>query len=421
MEMGIKRDNVGRRQRPDSSSCLKKRIVRHESMADYLALTLVPHLQYVSSLSLSEKELSFFNKLYENPEKFLVPLEYLDPVTSRKKSQTTAEEKIFYDYETHGVLGPYRLTASHENLINIKNNYRHFNQQQKMNTPHFKISGHQWKNRHILSLALDPGVIKNLKPLLGENIKINSITVHEVPAYSGTYAQYGDIHALGAHSDINGGLVFDFLKNKTILSCVETQSINVWISITGTCIDNAPLFVFPKTHHWEVISPLTYLKHAKQYQLDLKWICQLLSLQETMPFVFGQRTLNYQYLLAQASHLSDIYRTDMYTQPGEYIIFNSHLMHGSGINRTSTSRLAVSVRYSRATQPGNKNSSASQTALNALKASYSPDELTTLGISLQADAPMPILQVSGEAHHADVKPVHLERLLNMMKKKEKLF
>lgn len=282
----------------------------------------------------------------------------------------------------------------------------------------------EWKNKTILELAMMPEIINKVASLIGENIKIMSAVIHEVYPGKGifSHATEGQLPFFAAHSDTNVGMGMNFysiIDDDLSLYDLDKDSVNVWISISGTDARQAPLFVFPKTQMWPFITPLALLDHFKQDEADLNYAYKIFSLDRgSAEQNIGQQSLHFKFLLSSQykEQLKKLRKKIFFTEPGDCIIFNSHLMHGSDINLSHKTRLAISIRYTNATNtPHVLYDRSVRQMIRSVNKIYSQDERKYL--NLQTTSLAPIIQATGQAHHDACYPIDKAKLLDIIEQK----
>lgn len=305
-------------------------------------------------------------------------------------------------YKEKGVIGPYQLGSSSEKkLIRIQKNI-----QTIQKNGHVIISG--LKNINILELAMDPEILAKISSILGDNIVLLNSILRIIPENSHKEKKF-----IITHSDINivaGSLSPDFFDEK------DKGFVTVWISISGTNEELAPLHFFPTTQKWGIIPISSYLKHVAQNPHLIEYYSRALSLIGNNQF-YGISGLNYDIISSTFSvnALSNIKKVSILTNPGEYIIFNGHILHGSSINRSNKPRIAISFRYRNAMEKPivSLNYGLSKEHFRKF---YSPDELKQIGMP-EACTDFIALQLLGSKHHVDYTPINIPKLLKIMKEK----
>ncbi len=373
-----------------------------ENFYDYSHKKMGNLMRYVDSLSSSEKETATLQKIKTEYSKFTgKPVDIFPFTPSIEQITRTVEdggdgflskEEIQF-YIAHGLVGPMPLKSLKPDFL--QSIYTQFtgitNTLGSKGYRDVRVR-QEWVSLEILELASNVEIVSRVSSLLGENIKIRFTGIHEIPPKTGAFAAATNdkIAAFCAHSDLNLGSRLS--KIGLSHSPVDTDSINVWISITGTGPDNAPLFLFPRTHRWPIFTPLKYLDHARENPEQLERTFRLLSIGEFGSEIVANHALFYHYLHHSPlrNELFEIPEIEVYTQPGDCIIFSTHLQHGSEINQTEQPRLGISVRYSRATNKENTDT------VRLLRSLFSKEELFRLGIK-ENDSRAPILQILGRA------------------------
>lgn len=401
----------------------KDRWAKKESLGEYLKQRL-PHIEsYLNSLEFSANEESFLRQIktnYQNRTTKVVEDIFPFKFNLEKENKTYENSGLNFLrkkdvrlYLENGIIGPIKIkTISQATLQAVFSRYTGIPKDLTPKDYREARVRQEWQNKDILDLACNEEIVGKISSLLGDHIKVRFTGIHEVPPRAGSFSSIteGKIAALCAHSDTN--LAARLSKKGMDGPLVDLDSINVWISISETNPRNGPLYVFPKTHQWSILTPLKYLEHASHDKDVLERVLKLLSISGFGHEMIANHALYYNYLLtSKYQHLlSKIKRTEIYTKPGECLIFNSHLLHGSDINWTPKSRLAISIRYSRATNSENEDN------LKAVNAMFSRSERERLGIK-ENDNRTPIIQVLGTKHHENSIAVNFSQLRKILRER----
>ncbi len=263
------------------------------------------------------------------------------------------------------------------------------------------------KNKDLFELAANPDILEKVSSILGGNIALSNLSIHEIPPGNGKSSQetQGMVHAFNCHSDLSSGSHYYFKTDTNRMEnlVLDNRGVCVWVSVTGTDPYNAPLYLFPRTHHWEITTPFTYLENARGDWEELEQILKLLAIHPSNSARrIGLCNIEYKYCLANyKSLLPKIARTEIYTKPADIIMFNQHTRHGSGINSSSQSRLAISLRYNTAMKEIG--------GIESAGAVVTQEEREKLGFG--NDPRKPMIQLLGEQHHPNNVPIDLNRLL----------
>lgn len=400
-----------------------QRIEKQEIFSDYLKHRIASLNSYLASLPYSSKEAALQGRIkqeYANRGSYKEEDIFAEEPFSSGRFKTLEVNGVpclsrdeVENYSKYGFVGPIKIkTITQDTLSAIFSRYTGI--PKTLNPQEYREARvrQEWQNSDLLRLASNPEIVSKVSSLLGDNIKVRFTGIHEVPPGVGSFSSItsGQVHALCAHSDTN--LAARLSKRGLTGPFVDLDSINVWFSITGTTRDNGPLYVFPKTHKWSVLTPYKYLEHSKGDADLSERTFKLLSISGFGNEMIANHMLSYQYIQESINRdtLSTIRRTEVYTEPGECLIFSSHLMHGSDVNSTATPRLAISIRYSSALKSENEDT------LNAVKAIFSPQERTQLGL-IEGDTRTPIIQVLGKEHHTRSCLVDLNQLKIILSQK----
>lgn len=317
-------------------------------------------------------------------------------------------------YLENGFVGPRKISSISTGIL--KKMHERFSGMLKGSTPdqnRSKVLRQEWRDVDVFDLVTNKEIVSRISSILGDNIKMRYTSMHEVPPGEGSFSEMtkGHIADFYAHSDMNLGTAV-IPKEDTVPPFCDVDAVSAWVSISGTNAHNAPLFFFPKTHQWDITTPLTFLENTKNDKKALALTCKLLSTRSWANQLNAQHYLFYNYLLN--SHyqqmLETTRKTEMYMERGECVFFTTHLLHGSGVNYQPLSRLGISIRYSRATNPENEEN------LSVVKGLFSESERVQLGLKKDEDR-IPIFQVLGTKHHEKSVPVDLVELRKILVKK----
>lgn len=334
--------------------------------------------------------------------------------TAENSGPSFLSEREVAFYLEHGFVGPSHMPSiSKEGLKKV---HGRFSGMLKGSTPEqnrAKVLRQEWRDLDVFDLVTNKEIVSKISSLLGDNIKMRYTSMHEVPPGEGSFSEMtqGQIPDFYAHSDMNLGTAV-IPKADTEKPFCDVDAVSAWVSISGTTPDNAPLFVFPKTHEWDITTPLTFLEQARHDKQALDLTCKLLSTRSWANTLNAQHYLFYNYLLNSQYRqmLATTKKTEMYMGVGECLFFTTHLLHGSGINQLPVSRLGLSIRYSRATNPENEEN------LSVVNELFSERERAQLGLK-ENERRIPIFQVLGTEHHENTVPVDLTELRKILVKK----
>lgn len=310
-------------------------------------------------------------------------------------------------YQEYGVIGPYTLEGS----IKKKIEFIH-DRILKNSSNSLKLSAAHIESKSILLLGINPGIISNISSILGEDVVLVDSSIHLVPnakkCRNKSFISHSDVNVIG------GMLPLSFYQEK------ESGFVTVWISISGTNEYNSPLHFFPTTHKFSIIPAIDRLRLIKKNPKFLEYYCRLLSLSGNKHYSCIS-AMNFDSILEHLKNIDqcdNIMRTEIYTEPGEYIIFNGHVLHGSIANNTSNPRLAINFRY-RAAKEKVHNGGYFDFTRKKLEKFYTSNELKLLGIA-PFNHKIPIIQISGKECNDNYYPLSIEKLLNVMENKKYL-
>lgn len=383
-----------------------------ESMAAYLQKALQTTSSFVSQSKLSSEEQkqfevinNWFQTEYEPQKTTLLPFHKLEAVGKTFESfgedYLTGKEIDFYLEK--GVLGPLPVRSlNKEHLKSITDKFLNFNQD------YFRNLGSLYtvlKHRCMLELATNSEILAKVSSILGDNIMLCNISVHEIGAGNGksSLETNGEVDAFNCHSDLSSGSHYYFRPgaNQVEGLVLDNRGVCVWVSISGTHKENSPLYFFPKTHLWEITTPFTHIEKARHDPAALTHVLKLLALNHRNPARrMGLCNLEYESLLSSPSVLAGIYRTEIYTKPGDIILFNQHTRHGSGFNASPQARLAISMRFNTALKEVGGTETAGPVVTQT--------ERELLGF--KEDKRKPMVQLLGDRHHPNNVPISLKHL-----------
>lgn len=400
--------------------------VEKESLGDYLKARVDMLDDYLNCLPRSPKEeklLLEIKEAYQNSKgkdykdvfPYRVRLEKNTRTYENSGPYFLSEEQI-KSYINNGVIGPIPIETISESTLQAV--FKRFSGMPDDLSPqqyrNIRVR-QEWQSKDILDLACNKEIVSKISSLLGNDVKIRFTAIHEIAPYVGSFSSITDnkIPELCAHSDTNLGARLS--KKGLEGPVVGLDSINVWISINGTDSDNGPLYIFPMTHKLPILTPMKYLNYSKNDPAVLERTFKLLSTQGFSNEMIANHALSFNYLINSQhnNRLLNIKRVEIYTKPKDCLIFSTHILHGSDINRTSKTRLAISIRYSRATTEENEDN------LKAVNSMFTTSELSRLGLQ-EGDGRNPIIQVSGTQHHKKSKPINLDQLRKILEEKGKV-
>lgn len=395
-----------------------------ESLDVYLKKRIPILERYFEELSRTPEENELAKRIssrYLNKEgyNYLESLPYRLNLTTSNKTRENSGPAFFSEreisfYLKNGFVGPTDMqTLSKDRLKAVHNK---FSGMLKGSTPEqnrTKVLRQEWRDLDVFDIVTNKELLAKISSFLGDDIKMRYTSMHEVPPGQGSFSEMtkGHISDFYAHSDMNLGTAV-IPKSDTEPPFCDRDAVSAWVSISGTNPDNAPLFVFPGTHEWDITTPLTFLEQTKTDQKAFDLTSKLLSTKSWANQLNAQHYLYYNYLLSSPYQkmLSTTRKTEIYMKPGECLFFTTHLLHGSEINRLNIPRLGLSIRYSRATNPENEEN------LSVVRNLFSKSEREQMGLK-DNDNRIPIFQVLGTKHHANTVPVNLRELRKILVKK----
>ncbi len=389
-----------------------------EAMDVYLKKALVGCRKFVESVQLTneeEEQLQMIRKWYQSDyspqSSTLLPFINLEAVgkTYETAGENYLSESEISFYLDQGLLGPLSIRSlTRTQLEALTERFADFNKDYF--SRNLKSSLYSaLKNKCLFELATNSEILSKVSSILGPNVALSNLSVHEIGPGSGkaTSETHGSINAFNCHSDLSSGSHYYFRagSNQVENLVLDNRGVCVWVSITGTDAHNAPLYLFPRTHTWEITTPFTFLEAAKHDPAALEHVLKLLAFSTKNPARrLGLCNLEYERFLSASDGLSlpSIRRTEVYTKPGDVILFNQHTRHGSGFNASSKPRLAISLRF---------NTSMKEVGgIESAGAVVTKSEREALGFG--NDPRKPMVQLLGDEHHPANVPIDLERLRN---------
>lgn len=382
-----------------------------EPMDQYLNKALAISQRYVSQILLSPEEEAELKKIKEWYHRKYVPqsstllpfikLEARGKTFEQAGGSYLSQEDIA-NYMHHGFIGPVAITSlTQADLRAISDRFQNFNRD------YYKNLGSLYNtlsNYCLFRLATNPDILAKVSSILGEDVQLSNVTVHEIGSGGGKSSMEtkGNVNDFNCHSDVSSGSHYYFKPegNQVEDLALDNQGVCVWVSITGTTPRNAPLYLFPQTHLWEITTPFTYIENAKKNPQALDHVFKLLAFNHKNPARrIGLCALEYLYLLSSQYKpmLSKIHQTEIYTPPGSVIMFNQHCRHGSGFNYTQEPRLAISLRFNTALKEVGGTEWAGAVVTSAEKQK----------LGLGDDPRKPMLQLLGTRHHPNNVPIDL--------------
>ncbi len=387
-----------------------------ESMDVYLRRALAVCRPFVDSVQLTqeeEKQFRIIKAWYQNDyipqESTFLPFIKLEAIgkTFETAGKNYLKEKEIAFYLDQGLIGPLPIhSLTRDQLKTLSERFAHFNQEYYSRNLRSSLYS-ALRNKCLFQLVTNQEILSKVSSILGPNVALSNVSVHEIAPGSGKASKEtnGMVNAFNCHSDLSSGSHYYFRPgaNQVENLVLDNRGICVWVSISGTDAHNSPLYVFPKTHHWEIPTPFTHIENAKNDPVALDHVLKLLAFTTRNPARrLGLCNIEYDYLLS--SHyqalLPALHRTEIYTKPGDVILFNQHTRHGSGFNASSQPRLAISLRFNTSMKEVGGIESAGAVVTQA--------EREALGFG--NDPRKPMVQLLGEHHHPNNVPIDLERL-----------
>lgn len=408
-----------------------KKCVMHEDLASFLAherprihaminalsyasnekarfLFLKKVIGHIDTLSLEERKqwLAIFPEwadvdFHAHPPWIQLNTKAWPKTTTSQQNMNALSSTQISNYEQLGFTGPFHTQSISQEQINCLYEIA-------LAKPRKNGMSVQMEDPRILQLATNKEIIAKVASVLGNNIVLLSVIIHVVPAQVATSNK-----TLMSHSDLNP------IQDRQDNSHFEHHPngfLNVWFSLTTTCEQRSPLHFFPGTHCLGMVPLPAYFHTAQNDSQYLDYYCKALSLQGYRRDL-GRLALHMDVLYKNRNKLSlnNVYRTTVYTNPGDYIIFNPHTLHGTLPNQHDQPRIAISLRYKCATDKPLKRVDFGY-SLEQLKALYNLAELTTLGLATSEEKPCAI-QVLGDQHHKDYQIIDKAIILKMMQEK----
>lgn len=332
----INTDNPWMRETEDLHSFLEHEVHRAEEMLrEYRYKTFDDEARKLTNFLLScnysskwEKELKTLFRGYDksseqpsnSPENWPV-------LSSGYHKESLKEFSLLKDrpFDITGVSAPIRLDFLTPTYLNsISSSLKHTGNE----------GGFLFSRKDIFDMATHPEILGKVKKIIGDDVVLLDDNILTIPP-NGHY----DI----THSDVIGGASIEgeeFFRN-------DPGFINVWISINGTYGGRAPLNFFPGTQKLGIAPSSLHLSLFKENQARWDYYARLLANLEKHEFIERNHRL-YLELMQKFYHkeyLQSFKRTEINTEPGECIVFNSHTLHGSSPNLTNENRISIVFRY----------------------------------------------------------------------------
>ena len=262
------------------------------------------------------------------------------------------------------------------------------------------ISNFYFQSKQIMDLAVNPEILAKVESIIGDNVVFINDTVLVVNPDGGQL----DVN----HTDIQGStsiLGGEFYAD-------DPGILNVWISVSGTNPDNAPLQLFPGTHTLGIIPIASHIKCIQESRNGKEYYSKLFALLEPLGKIHVTRSLrmNIETMLrSDLSRYQETKRTELYTDPGDCILFNGHIFHGTTQNSTDAPRMAVALRYRSATHAPIY----SGLTIDSVQDLFSSEEIAAMSLTANASK-VNIIQVLGNNHHHEYHPINHARLIELL-------
>lgn len=243
------------------------------------------------------------------------------------KGGFSSTEKMFF--KQNGVLGPIKInTFKSKNFSFLKELIVHSGDK----------SNYLFQSKDMLNLAANGEILSKVQSLLGKDVVILDDTVLLINP-----GQNVDV----THSDVQGhaSLLGDqFFRN-------DPGVLNVWISVSGTNDLKSPLHFFPGSHHFPIIPSLEHLRVICRHPEKAFYYSNLFSFLGKEEHNRRAHRLHMETLkeVFHEIYLERYIRQEIYTEPGECIFFNSHVLHGTSKNVSDSPRISIVFRYRKAT------------------------------------------------------------------------
>lgn len=301
-----------------------------------------------------------------------------------KKSEGFNEDQKQF-FKKNGILGPIKIDFF-QNMD--------FSFFEEVITHSGEKSKYFFKSNKIIDLAIHDKLLSKVQDLIGENVVLLDDTIVFINPHQ---------NAEATHTDIQGGTVLfgdDFFRD-------DPGFLNVWISISGTDCLKAPLHFFPGTHRFSIIPTLTHLYAIHKHPERLPYYSNLFACLGGNEHVRRSLRLHIETLKEtfEKDLLKRYVRQEIYTDPGDCIFFNSHVLHGSSPNLSNTPRIAIVFRYRQA-EAKPLNFGFPQDILNScleLPKNYETMDYKTL-------PEVPVVQVLGNQQHKGYRVIDVEKI-----------
>ena len=314
------------------------------------------------------------------------------PILKNKneKNKKTTKSEGFNEgqkqfFKKNGILGPIKIDC-------FKN--MDFSFFDEIITHSGEKSKYFFKSKKIIDLAIHDTLLSKVQDLIGDNVVLLDDTIVFINPHQ---------NAEATHSDIQGGSVLfgdDFFRD-------DPGFLNVWISISGTDSLKAPLHFFPGTHRFSIIPILTHLYAIHKHPERLPYYSNLFACLGENEHVRRSLRLHIETLKEtfEKDLLKRYVRQEIYTNPGECIFFNSHMLHGSSPNLSNTPRTAIVFRYRQA-EVKPLDFGFPQDILNSCLELPKNHDTSTYKILPE----VPVVQVLGNQQHKGYRVIDVEKI-----------
>lgn len=210
----------------------------------------------------------------------------------KEQTEFTLTGQELEQYHAHGYLGPFRRSRRDEAVSQLERIER------DVFTRDGPLPGHNTFMRHmdsrlVYDLCVHPTVTDRITSLIGPDLMLWNTSFWDKPAGGPEVPWHQDIFYWPSDPPTN---------------------ITAWLALTDATKDNACLRVIPGSH---------------------KKIIPHVQASEKMLFASG----------ADPEQVDDSQAIDIEMQPGEFILFNDRLLHGSPANESEQRRLGYVARF----------------------------------------------------------------------------
>ncbi|MBT5954743.1 hypothetical protein HOG98_08485 [bacterium] len=262
-------------------------------------------------------------------------------------------------FKSGGVLGSFKDFSD--------DGYMYLNQFKEKALPRLQKEKLNWFveffSESAFKLSMDPHLLHKIESILGENVLLVRGDLFTIPGYSYSGALHKDMESrLWRRPDDSD------------ISTAENM-VNVWIGLSGSDENTATLRFFPQTHLEDQLFPSDTMEFVKNSGADFDMHCRYLSLEDP-PVEFSRYLFFHSMLSSQRDSLKNTAQLLSITEPNDYIMFDSDILHGGPYyNNSPNPRVSMVFKYCAASERAVKRPSR---FMNDLSKHYSADEISKI-------------------------------------------